>query len=132
MFGLVAIIPACLVGALMAKLTHRTTSRLKRALIVLLLGLAEVAMVALLVSLTSGSLDGVVPVLEMLVWPVYNGVPNAIGIAFFWVPFVLQAAYVVSAQEPRWEVAALVSGAAVFCGLLFFLVGGVATGATSD
>jgi hypothetical protein len=132
MFGLMAIIAACLAGALMARLAHRTASRLKRAFIVLLLGLAEVVVVALLASLTTGSLDGVVPVLEMMVRPVFGGTPNTVGIAFFWVPLVLQGAYVVSAREPRWEVAVLLSGAAVFCGLLFFFIGGVTTGATSD
>jgi hypothetical protein len=132
MFGLVAIIPVCLAGALMARLTRNTTSRVKRALVVLVLGVAEVAVVALIASLTSGSLEGVVPMLEMMVRPVFNGTPNAISIAFFWLPFVLQGVYVISAREPRWGVAVLLSVAAVFSGLLFFVIGGLSTGATSD
>jgi hypothetical protein len=132
MLGLEAMIPACLSGALMARLTQGTESRLRRALIVGSLGLAELVVIALLGSLTTGSLDGVLPMLELMARPAFGGTPNAVGLAFFWTPLMVQGVYVSLAEKPRWEIAVLLSGAAVVGGLLFFLVGGAVTGATSD
>jgi hypothetical protein len=92
----------------------------------------ELAVIALSLSLLSGSLRGVLPMLQLLTYPGFAGGVNPIAVLYVWVPLLALAGYVVFARRPRVPVAACLAPGLVAIGIAVIVIGGVMTNAGID
>jgi hypothetical protein len=131
--GLFVLVPACVAGGLVATTAAPHTSRVVRVLFVIGIVALELAVTALSLSLLSGSLQGVVPMLQLLTYPGFAaGGVNPIAVLYVWVPLLALAGYVVLARKPRVPVAACLAPGLVAIGIAVIVTGGVMTNAGID